>query len=107
MEYYDLPLNVQKAIDKAMKKRKFSDFYYTLERLNDHIKIYRSVFYDKVTKNEQQFMLRKKEQKNKVKEETKQEIIQKIETKKNRLEQRMQWMMDLKNKESRRALLME
>lgn len=54
-----MPDNVRKAIDIAMRKRKHSEFFYQLEDLNAKIRIYKSVFYDKVTKFEQHYKLRK------------------------------------------------
>lgn len=57
--YRGMPGNVRRALDKAMAKQKHTDFFYKLERLNDQIRIFRSVFYDRVPKNEAHFQRRK------------------------------------------------
>ena len=35
-----------------MEKQKHTNFYYKLKRLNEDIRVFRSAFYDKYTKNE-------------------------------------------------------
>lgn len=44
--YWKLPENCRKAIDKAMVKSSHSDFYYKLDNLTERIKIFKTVFYD-------------------------------------------------------------
>lgn len=49
-QYWALPENVRKAIDRAKKKKKRSDFFYKLLMLNEKIHIFTHVFYNKMPK---------------------------------------------------------
>lgn len=45
-----MPENVRNAIDVAYMKKKHSDFYYRLKKLNDKIHVFTNIFYNKVPK---------------------------------------------------------
>lgn len=40
----NLPINVQKAVIKALSKKKHTDFYYKLENISDRIKLFIDMF---------------------------------------------------------------
>lgn len=44
-----LPRKVLDAIERDKQTKNHSDFYYRLERVNEKIRIFRSVFYDRLT----------------------------------------------------------
>ena len=60
MQYWTLPENVRKAIDIAKLKRKNTDFYYRLKKLNDKIHIFTSIFYSKIPKYQKDYYYKKK-----------------------------------------------
>lgn len=49
------------------EKVQHSDFYNTLVRMNERIKVYKSVFLDKVTKQEERFQQKQMEKKARIK----------------------------------------
>ena len=70
--YSNLPDKVKNAIELAQKKKKYSDFYYQLDDVNEKIKVYTKLFKTNVPSYQEAWMLKKKkeqEERQKIQEE--------------------------------------
>ena len=55
-QYWALPENARRAIDKAKEKQNQTDFQKWLEVLNDKVQIYNQVFYHKLPNYQKKYL---------------------------------------------------
>jgi hypothetical protein len=105
--YHRLPPNARKAVDRVMSKRKHTDFYLALSRLNENIRVYRSVFYDRVPRNEAHYRSRKQAQKKDMKDVKEKQVDQKFERRIMRKATFRKLKLDLKDRGRRSQFLLQ
>ena len=76
--YEGLPSKVQQAIRLAQLKKKNTDFFYTLENLNDKIKVYTKIFSTGRTSFEEKWKVQKENKKIEMLSKKKLESAEKI-----------------------------